>query len=190
MQGKVQNVILGADRLRRGWEKQGKIKWISRALILRFQDFKAGLIIFEGTIFECLTFARQETSKSAAFQPRRLKQLPCSAWPWGRQRFMFRLGFVYTVTWLNLDHKPAPDILARILHLHSNQTVFIGVAAVWQRGWAGNCKHLEVLTKSGLNLSSAGLDCGNASGLLQGKGTSINTAGTVQVNEPFSAALK
>lgn len=96
---------------------------------------------------------------------------------------MFVLGYVYTVTWLNLDHKPTLDILARTLHLHSSQIVLIRVATIWQRVWAGKCKqHFKVLMKSSLNLSSAGLDCGNASGLLQGKGIPTNTAETVQAN--------
>lgn len=38
--------------------------------------------------------------------------------------------------------------------------------------------------KNSLNLSTAELGCGNGPGLLQGKGTSINTAGAVQAS-PF-----
>lgn len=38
--------------------------------------------------------------------------------------------------------------------------------------------------KNSVNFSTAELDCGKASGLLRGKGTSINTAGALQVN-PF-----
>lgn len=99
------------------------------------------------------------------------------------ERFKFVWGYVYTLTWLKLGHEPTLDILARTLHLHSSQTVLIGVAMERQMVWAGNCKqHFKVLMKNSLNLSSAELDCGNASGLLQGKGTSINTAGAVQKN--------
>lgn len=129
-------------------------------------------------MFECLTFARQETSKSAVLQLFRLKQLSCSALPGERQRFMFVMEYVHKVTWLNLDHEPALDILARALYLHASQTVLIKVATAWQRVWAGNCKQrFKVLMKSSLNLFSAESGCRNASGLLQGKGISISTAG-------------
>lgn len=169
--------FLGADRLRRIWEKQ-KIKGISRALILRLHYFKASLIILEGTIFKYLAFVWQETSKYTVFQLYWLTQLSCSSLPQWRERFKFVWGYVYTLAWLKLGHEPTLDILARTLHLHSSQTVLIGVATEWQTVWAGNCKqHFKVSMKNSLNLSSAELDCGSASGLLQGKGTSITQQG-------------
>lgn len=176
--------FLGADRRKRIWEKQ-KMKGISRDFILRLHYFKASLITLEGTIFENLAFAWQETSKYTVLQLCWLTQLSCSALPWWRERFKFVWGYAYTLTWLKLDHEPTFDILARALHLHSSQTVFIGVATEWQMVRAGNCKqHFKVLMKNSLNLSAAELHCRNASGLLQGKGTSINTAGALQAN-PF-----
>lgn len=112
-------------------------------------------------------------------------QLSCSALLWRRDRFKFVWGYAYTLTWLKLDHEPTLDVLAKTLHLHSSQTLLIGVAMEWQTVWAGNCKqHFKVLMKNSANLSAAELDCRNASGLLWGKGTSINTAGALQAN-PF-----
>lgn len=123
--------FLGADRLRRIWEKQ-KIKGISRAVILRLHYFKASLIILEGTNFEYLAFVWQETSKYTVFQLFWLTQLSCSALPQWKDLSLFGGMSTHLRDWNLVTSQLLTYLLEHFIYIQAKQCSLVWL---WNGRW-------------------------------------------------------